>query len=212
MNELVDAIAHMKEQDALNLAEKMLNEGENPIRILEMCREAVEYVGKQFELGNYFLPELIMAGEMLKKISKMTEPFVKQDAGQNTERIGKVVIGSVKGDIHDIGKDIVIFMLDVNGFKVQDLGVDVPPEEFVDAIRQTQPQIVGMSALLTTVFESFKNTVAAIKDAGLRDDLKIMIGGGTVTDDVRKYSGADAYGKDAVAAVNLSKKWVANQF
>ena len=210
MNELVDAIAHMKEQDALNLAEKMLNEGENPIRILEMCREAVEYVGKQFELGNYFLPELIMAGEMLKKISKMTEPFVKQDAGKNTERIGKVVIGSVKGDIHDIGKDIVIFMLDVNGFEVQDLGVDVPPEEFVDAIRQTQPQIVGMSALLTTVFESFKNTVEAIKDAGLRDDVKIMIGGGTVTDDVRIYSGADAYGKDAVAAVNLSKKWVAN--
>lgn len=210
MNELVDAIAHMKEQDALNLAEKMLNEGENPIRILEMCREAVEYVGKQFELGNYFLPELIMAGEMLKKISKMTEPFVKQDAGKNTERIGKVVIGSVKGDIHDIGKDIVIFMLDVNGFEVQDLGVDVPPEEFVDAIRQTQPQIIGMSALLTTVFESFKNTVEAIKDAGLRDDVKIMIGGGTVTDDVRKYSGADAYGKDAVAAVNLSKKWVAS--
>jgi len=209
LNELVDAIAHMKEQNALNLAEKMLNEGENPISILEMCREAVEYVGKQFELGNYFLPELIMAGEMLKKISKMTEPFVKQDTSQNTERIGKVVIGSVKGDIHDIGKDIVIFMLDVNGFEVQDLGVDVPPEEFVDAIRQTQPQIVGMSALLTTVFESFKNTVEAIKVAGLRDDVKIMIGGGTVTDDVRKYSGADAYGKDAVAAVNLSKKWVA---
>ena len=213
MNELVDAIAHMKEQNALNLAEKMLNEGENPIRILEMCREAVEYVGKQFELGKYFLPELIMAGEMLKKISKMTEPFVKQDAGKNTERIGKVVIGSVKGDIHDIGKDIVIFLLDVNGFEVRDLGVDVPPEEFVDAIRQTQPQIVGMSALLTTVFESFKNTVEAIKDAGLLDDVKIMIGGGTVTDDVRKYSGADAYGKDAVAAVNLSKKWVTkNQF
>jgi len=206
---LVDAMVHMREQEALSLAEKMLNDGVNPLKVLEQCREAVEKVGKQFELGKYFLPELVMAGEMLKKISKMTEPFVKQDAGQNTERIGKVVIGSVKGDIHDIGKDIVIFMMDVNGFEVQDLGVDVPPEEFVDAIRQTQPQIVGMSALLTTVFESFKNTVAAIKAAGLRDDVKIMIGGGTVTDDVRKYSGADAYGKDAVAAVNLSKKWVA---
>jgi len=208
-DKLVDAMVHMREQEALSLAEKMLNDGVNPLKVLEQCREAVEKVGKQFELGKYFLPELVMAGEMLKKISKMTEPFVKQDAGQNTERIGKVVIGSVKGDIHDIGKDIVIFMMDVNGFEVQDLGVDVPPEEFVDAIRQTQPQIVGMSALLTTVFESFKNTVAAIKAAGLRDDVKIMIGGGTVTDDVRKYSGADAYGKDAVAAVNLSKKWVA---
>jgi len=208
-DKLVDAMVHMREQEALSLAEKMLNDGVHPLKVLEECRKAVEKVGKQFELGKYFLPELVMAGEMLKKISKMTEPFVKQDAGQNTERIGNVVIGSVKGDIHDIGKDIVIFMLDVNGFEVQDLGVDVPPEEFVDAIRQTQPQIVGMSALLTTVFESFKNTVAAIRAAGLRDDVKIMIGGGTVTDDVRKYSGADAYGKDAVAAVNLSKKWVA---
>ena len=178
---LVDIMVRMREQEALNLAEKMLNDGVHPLKVLEQCREAVEKVGKQFELGNYFLPELIMAGEMLKKIAKMTEPFVKQDVSQDTERIGKVVIGSVKGDIHDIGKDMVIFMLDVNGFEVQDLGVDVPPEEFVAAIRQTQPQIVGMSALLTTVFESFKNTVAAIKDAGLRDEVKIMIGGGTVT-------------------------------
>ena len=208
-DKLVDTMVHMREQEALSLAEKMLNDGVHPLKVLEQCREAVEKVGKQFELGKYFLPELVMAGEMLKKISKMTEPFVKQDADQNIERIGKVVIGSVKGDIHDIGKDMVIFMLDVNGFEVQDLGVDVPPEEFVAAIRHTQPQIVGMSALLTTVFESFKNTVAAIKAAGLRDEVKIMIGGGTVTDDVRKYSGADAYGKDAVAAVNLSKKWVA---
>ena len=136
----------------------------------------------------------------------MTEPFVKQDAGQITERTGKVVIGSVKGDIHDIGKDMVIFMLDVNGFEVQDLGVNVPPEEFVAAIRQTRPQIVGMSALLTTVFDSFKNTVAAIKAAGMRDEVKIMIGGGTVTDDVRKYSGADAYGKDAAEAVKVARE------
>ena len=210
MNELVDAMANMREQDALTLAEKMLNEGEAPLKILELCREAVEFVGKQFELGKYFLPELILAGEMLKKISKMAEPYLKQDAGKKTERIGKVVIGSVKGDIHDIGKDIVIFLLDVNGFEVHDLGVDVPPLEFVEAIRKVQPQVVGMSALLTTVFESFKNTVEAIKVAGLRDQVMIMIGGGTVTDEVREYSDADAYGEDAVAAVNLSKKWVEN--
>jgi 5-methyltetrahydrofolate--homocysteine methyltransferase len=210
LNELVDAMAHMKEQDALNLAEKMLNEGEDPLIILERCREAVEFVGKQFELGKYFLPELILAGEMLKKISKMAKPFLKQAAGEEVERIGKVVIGSVKGDIHDIGKDIVVFLLDVNGFEVHDLGVDVPPEEFVEAIEKVQPQVIGMSALLTTVFESFKNTVDAITDADLRDEVKIMIGGGTVTDEVREYSGADAYGEDAVAAVNLAKKWVEN--
>ena len=147
---------------------------------------------------------------MLKKISKIAEPYLKQDTGEKTERIGKVVIGSVKGDIHDIGKDIVVFLLDVNGFEVHDLGVDVPPQKFVEAIRKIQPQVVGMSALLTTVFESFKNTVEAITDAGLRGQIKIMIGGGTVTDEVREYSGADAYGENAVAAVNLAKIWVEN--
>jgi len=210
MDELVDAMANMKEKEALNLAEKKLNQGDDPLKVLDLCREAVEYIGKQFELGKYFLPELIMAGEMLKAISKMAEPFIKQHSEETTEPIGKVVIGSVKGDIHDIGKDIVIFMLDVNGFEVHDLGVDVPPEKFVEAIRKIQPQIIGMSALLTTVFDSFKNTVEAITEAGLRNKVKIMIGGGTVTDEVRKYSGADAYSEDAVAAVTLSKKWVEN--
>ena len=206
---LVDTMVRMREQEALSLAEKMLNGGVHPLKVLEQCREAVEKVGKQFELGKYFLPELVMAGEMLKKISAMAEPFLKYDAEDKTAGLGKVVLGSVKGDIHDIGKDIVKFLLDVNGFEVHDLGVDVPPERFLEAIKEVQPEVVGMSALLTTVFESMKNTVAAIKDAGLREDVKIMIGGGTVTEEVRAYSGADAYGKDAVAAVNLAKEWVA---
>jgi len=205
---LVDTMVRMREQEALSLAEKMLNGGVHPLKVLEQCREAVEKVGKQFELGKYFLPELVMAGEMLKKISSMTEPYLKHDAEDRTARLGKVVLGSVKGDIHDIGKDMVKFLLDVNGFEVHDLGVDVPPDRFVEAIKAVQPEVVGMSALLTTVFESVKNTVTAIKDAGLRDEVKIMIGGGTVTEEVRAYSGADAYGKDAVVAVNLAKKWV----
>ncbi|MGD8293784.1 MAG: cobalamin-dependent protein [Desulfobacterales bacterium] len=208
MDELVAAISKMKEKQALILAEKKLNQGEDPFQILDLCREAVEYIGKQFEMGNYFLPELIMAGEMLKTISKMAEPHIRQEANEAAEPIGKVIMGSVEGDIHDIGKDIVVFLLDVNGFEVHDLGVSVSADKFVETIRSVQPQIVGMSALLTTVFDSFKNTVEAITEAGLRDRVKIMIGGGTVTDDVRKYSGADAYGEDAVAAVNLSKKWV----
>ena len=207
---LVDTMVRMREQEALSLAEKMLNGGVHPLKVLEQCREAVEKVGKQFELGKYFLPELIMAGEMLKKITSLTEPFLKHDAEDQTARLGKVVLGSVKGDIHDIGKDMVRFLMGVNGFEFHDPAVDVPPERFVQAIEEVQPQVVGMSALLTTVFESMKNTVAAIKDAGQREDVKIMIGGGTVTEEVRAYSGADAYGKDAVAAVNLSKKWVAN--
>ena len=207
-DKLVEAMVHMKEQEALDHAEKMLNDGVHPLEILEKCREAVEEVGKQFELGKYFLPELVMAGEMLKKISSMTEPFLKNETGEKTARLGTVVLGSVKGDIHDIGKDIVKFLLDVNGFEVHDLGVDVPPERFVDAIREVRPEVVGMSALLTTAFESMKTTVAAVKDAGLRDNVKIMIGGGTVSEEVKDFSGADAYGEDAVAAVRLAKSWV----
>ena len=208
-DKLVDAMVGMREKEALSLAENMLNDGVHPLQVLEQCREAVEEVGKQFEIGKYFLPELIMVGEMLKKISSMAEPFLKQEAGDQRTSLGKVILGSVKGDIHDIGKDIVKFLLDVNGFEVHDLGVDVHPEKFVEAIKEVKPEVVGMSALLTTAFEAMKNTVASIKDAGLRDEVKIMIGGGTVSEEVREYSGADAYGEDAVAAVNLSKKWVA---
>jgi 5-methyltetrahydrofolate--homocysteine methyltransferase len=210
MDALVEAMANMKEQEALILADKKLNQGEDPLEVLGLCREAVEHIGKQFELGRYFLPELILAGEMLKAISKMAEPFIQGDIVAAAEPIGKVVIGSVQGDIHDIGKDIVIFMLDVNGFEVHDLGVDVSSRKFVEAVRSIQPQVVGMSALLTTVFDSFKDTVESIAEAGLRDQVKIMIGGGTVTEAVRQYSGADAYGEDAMTAVNLAKKWVEN--
>lgn len=207
-NELVDAMVNMKEQETLNLAAKMLKDGEDPLRVLELSRQALEIVGKQFESGTYFLPELILAGEMLKKISKMAEPFLKQGSGEKTESLGKIVIGTVEGDVHDIGKDIVTFLLDVSGFEVHDLGVDVPAQKFVEAIQEEQPEIVGMSALLTLAFEYLKSTVEAIKEAGLRDQVKIMIGGGIVDEEVRKYSGADAYGEDAVAAVMIAKKWV----
>ena len=207
-HDLIDAMANMRETEAMELAQKMLDGGEDPLQVLEQCRRALEIVGQRFEDGKYFLPELIMAGEMLKKISQTAKPFIKKESSAKTDVMGKVVIGSVKGDIHDIGKDIVTFMLDVNGFEVHDLGVDVPAEKFVEAIKDVQPQIVGMSALLTTAFESMKNTVAVIEDAGLRDQVKIMVGGGAVDEKVKEYCDADAYGADAVAAVSLSKKWL----
>jgi methanogenic corrinoid protein MtbC1 len=207
-NDLVDAMVKMREAEAMELAQKMLDAGEDPLQVLERCREALEIVGKQFEAGKYFLPELILSGEMLKRISKMAKPYMQKESNKKTEAKGTVVIGSVKGDIHDIGKDIVVFLLDINGFEVHDLGVDVPAEKFVEAISQIRPAVVGMSALLTTALESMKNTVDVIKNAGLRNQVKIMVGGGAVDEKVRKYTDADAYGPDAVAAVNLSKKWV----
>jgi methanogenic corrinoid protein MtbC1 len=206
---LIEAMVEMKEQEALERARELINSGEDPLKILNACSEAMETVGKRFEKGEYFLPQLILAGEMLKQISEMLKPKLKDKTTSVTsESLGKVLIGTVKGDIHDIGKDIVTFMLQVNGFSVLDLGIDVPPSKFVDAIKDFQPQVVGMSCLLTLAFESMKETVAAIENAGLREGVKIMVGGGQVSEMVRDYANADAHGEDAVSAVRLAKNWV----
>jgi len=136
----------------------------------------------------------------------MLEPHLKK--GEEAKRLGKVVIGTVAGDIHDIGKDLVVFMLDVNGFEVLDLGIDVPVQKFVDTIKETGSKVVGLSGFLTLAFQSMKDTVDAIKEAGLRDQVKIMIGGGQIDEQVKGFTGADAYGEDAMAAVRLAKGWI----
>jgi 5-methyltetrahydrofolate--homocysteine methyltransferase len=208
LQELIEAMVEMKEQEALETAKALNASDEDPLKILNACSEAMEIVGKRFETGEYFLPQLILAGEMLKQISEMLKPKLKdKTASVSSEPLGKVLIGTVKGDIHDIGKDIVTFMLEVNGFHVLDLGIDVPPSKFVDAIKDFQPRVVGMSCLLTLAFESMKETVEAIENAGLRNELKIMVGGGQVSEMVRDYANADAYGEDAIAAVRLAKNW-----
>ena len=204
--ELVNAIAEMREQEALGLAKKMVEGGTDPMEILGATREAMGIVGQRYEKGTYFLPELILSGVMLNQIAEMVKP--KLDKVAEVERHGKVVIGTVEGDIHDIGKDIVVFMLDVNGFDVLDLGIDVPPQKFVEAIKDFEPQVVGLSGFLNLAYDSMRDTVEAIKKAGLRDRVKIMIGGGQMSDSIREHSGADAYGKDAMAGVSLAKEWI----
>ncbi len=203
---LVEALADMREEDAIRITRERLDAGENPVHILDDCREAMAVVGKRFEQGEAFVPELIYSGEILHQISDLVKPRLAETSGG--ARHGRIVIGTVQGDIHDIGKDIVSFMLDVNGFEVRDLGVDVPAEKFVETVREFQPQVVGLSGFLTLAFESMKVTVDAIKAAGLRDGVKIIIGGGQVSDQIQKYAGADAYGKDAVAGVSFAKKSV----
>jgi methanogenic corrinoid protein MtbC1 len=205
--ELVNAIADMKEAEALGIAKEMVEGGSDPMEVLDAARKAMGIVGQRYEEGSYFLPELILAGVMLNQIAEMVKPKLAETV-EKEERYGKVVIGTVEGDIHDIGKDIVVFMLDVNGFDVLDLGIDVPADKFVEAIKDFQPQVVGLSGFLTLAFDSMKDTVEAVKQAGLRDKVKIMIGGGQMSDEIKKYTGADAYGKDAMAGVSLAKQWV----
>ena len=208
--QLTHALVEMQETEALQRAKKLLDEGVEPMTILTACSTAMAAVGERFEKGDYFLPELMMAGAMLNQISEMIKPHIKEEEKTGAGR-GRVLIGTVKGDIHDIGKNIVTFLLETNGFEVRDIGIDQHPDKFVEAIQNFQPEVVGMSGLLTLAFESMKETVQAIEEAGLRDKVRIMIGGAQVTEQVKEYTGADAFGQDALAGVRLTKQWIGGQ-
>ena len=204
--DLVNALADLKEQEVIKIVENRLNAKEAPLKILEDARKGMEIVGNRFTSSDYFIPDLVYSGEILKEVTELVKP--KLSKAVESKKLGKIVFGTVAGDIHDIGKDIVVFMLDVNGFEVHDLGIDVPVQKFVDKIKETGAPIVGLSGFLALAFDSMKETVEAIKAAGLRDKIKIMIGGGQMSDEIKNYTGADAYGKDAMAGVSLAKKWI----
>ncbi len=207
--DLVEWLADMREDEAFALAKRMLlEEGANPLRVLELCRNAMDIVGKRFEKGEYFLPELVLAGEMLENIGAIAKPLIKQGPGGEPKKLAKVLIGTVHGDLHDIGKNIVTFMLDINGFEVKDIGVDVPVKTFLEAIADYGPDVVGLSGFLTLAFDSMKETIEAMQNAGMRERIKIMIGGGQVDEAVLNYTGADAFGTNAVDAVTLCKNWM----
>jgi methanogenic corrinoid protein MtbC1 len=205
-NELVNLMAELKEEETYSRVEALIAAGMEPMGILDDARSAMEIVGKRFETQEYFIPDLVLAGEILRAISDKVKPLLNKEDAQVKK--GKVLIGTVAGDIHDIGKDIVTFMLDVNGYEVLDLGINVPVKVFVEKIREFQPQVVGLSGFLTLAFDSMEKTVKALEEAGLRDKIKIMIGGGQMDEEVRRHARADAYGKDAAAAVNLCKQWI----
>jgi len=206
--ELARLLADLKEAEAIGYVEKALEQGTDPLDLLEGAKQGMNIVGQRFADADYFIPDLIFSGEILKGIIAILEPRLKNGKGEEAERLGKVIIGTVAGDIHDIGKDLVVFMLDVNGYDVTDLGIDVPAERFINAIKETGSTVVGLSGFLTLAFDSMKETVEAIREAGLRDDVKIMIGGGQINEQVRNFTGADAYGKDSVEAVKLAQRWI----
>ncbi|MCB8976113.1 MAG: cobalamin B12-binding domain-containing protein [Ardenticatenaceae bacterium] len=201
--ELIEAITDMREEDAIRITNELLDGGTSPLEILDACKAAMDVIGKRFETGEAFIPELILAGEMMTAVSDVIKPRMTEDVAG--EKLGKIVLGTVEGDIHDIAKDIVAFMLELNGFDVTDLGVDVPVAKFVEAVKETGATIVGLSGFLTLAYDPMKETVAALREDGL--DVKIMIGGGQIDEQIREYTGADAYGRDAMAAVALAKDW-----
>ncbi len=204
--DFIEVLADLEEEKAIEMAKDRLNSGEDPLKVMKDIREAMSIVGERFDEGQYFVPDLVFAGDILEKITGIVKEKMPEDAEKKS--LGKVVIATVKDDIHDIGKNMVVFMLDVNGFEVHDLGVDVPPEKIVEKVEEEDPDILGLSGFLTVAFDSMKETIEALDEEGLCGNVKIMIGGGQVDEDVKEYVGADEYGSSAPAGVKLAKKWV----
>ncbi|MFH1135285.1 MAG: cobalamin-dependent protein [Pseudomonadota bacterium] len=207
-SKLSELLTDLKEDEALEFVDRQLAAGGDALALLADAREGLKEVGKRFAQGLYFIPDLIYSGEILKQIAEKVKPHISPEAGANDKKLGKVIVGTVEGDIHDIGKDMVVFMLETAGFEVIDLGIDVPVRKFVDAITETGAEVVGLSGFLTLAFDAMKRTVQAIDDSGLRPKVKIMIGGGQIDEDVLKYTGADAYGKDANEAITITSQWL----
>jgi corrinoid protein of di/trimethylamine methyltransferase len=185
---------------------KMIDQGISPIEVVDALTEVLKEIGKKFENGELFLVHLVAAGELARKATtEVLEPLIKQ-SGEKKKVLGKIVIGTVAGDIHDIGKNIVAMMLFTAGFEVHDIGKDVSVEEFVKKTEEIKPDIVAMSALLTTTLPSQRDVIEALKKAGLRDRVKVLVGGAPVTKEWSQQINADGYGADAIDAVRAAKE------
>jgi len=191
---------------AADLARKAVEAGIDPLEAINKgFVPGVDYVGEQYSKGEMFLPDLVLAGEAMKAAIAVLEPEIARKGGQR-QTLGTVVIGTVEGDIHDIGKTLVATMLSVGGFRVYDLGVDVPVPTFVEKAREVNADIVGMSALLTTTMVRQRDVIEALEDAGLRSRVKVMVGGAPVTRSWAQEIGADGYSEDAIGAVAVARQ------
>jgi 5-methyltetrahydrofolate--homocysteine methyltransferase len=184
------------------LVEAALAEGTAPLEILQRMRTGLSAAGKKYEQGQYFLSELIMSGIMAQELSAMLKPYLPRSGGQSLARIA---IGTVKDDLHDIGKNLVSTMLSSAGFEIRDLGVDVPPEKFVEVVEKEKPSMIAMSCLLTIAMDTMKNVVDQLRESGLRRHVKVLAGGRPITPDFVADIGADGYGADAIEAVSVAK-------
>jgi 5-methyltetrahydrofolate--homocysteine methyltransferase len=206
MSNFIDELVELNELKVLELLKERVANNEDPNEIMDEVKVAMKKIGKRFENKEYFLPDLIMSGEITRQIFEILAPKLKGSQPVNEQKI-KVLLGTVAGDIHDIGKDIVKFMLDISGFDVLDLGVDVPTDSFIEKIKEFKPSILALSGFLTLAYDSMKEVIHKVNEEGLRDSVKIMIGGGTLDENIVEYVGADAFGESAVEAVNLASKW-----
>lgn len=203
MAKISELLVNLEMDELMEVVQKELENKTDPVSILKECEAGMVMVGEKFSSGDYFVSDLMMSGEMFKEVGEMLAPYLD---GKTGDILAKVVLGTVEGDIHDIGKDLVYVMLKSGGFDVIDVGVDAKPEVFVNALKESGAPILALSCLLTTCYDSILNTVNAVKAAGLRDQVKIIIGGGPTDESVVSYTGADAVGDDTQSAVRLCKE------
>jgi methanogenic corrinoid protein MtbC1 len=209
LQDLLTAVVEMQEDKAMTLTNSYLEDGVPALDIFNCYQAALEEIGKRFEQQIYFIPELIMSGEMMKTASEVLKPHLTdQDlAGNGQKTIGKVLMATVEGDIHDIGKNIASMLLELNGLEVKDIGVDVPVDKIIEEATAFGADVIGLSGLLTLAFDPMKAVVDRLTEQGLRDKVKVLIGGGQMDEQVCTYVGADAFVTDAVVGVNYIKGW-----
>jgi 5-methyltetrahydrofolate--homocysteine methyltransferase len=205
LNSIKESLINLDLDRTIDFVKKAIEYGVKPLDIINSMADGMKVVGDMYERGVYFVADLIVASEIFKEVMNILEPLIMRE---KLKPIGRVVIGTVEGDIHDIGKNLVATMLRANGFEVIDLGVDVSPQKFVEAVKQYKPDIVGMSALLTSTMVNMKKVIEALEKEGLRDKVKVIVGGAPLTEKFAKEIGADAYGENAVIAVDICRKLV----
>lgn len=207
LDKLAEAVIKGETDDAEALAKEALEKGLDPLQcITEGLTKGIQKVGELFASGEYFLPELVIGADAMKTALDILEPALVGD--QAREVVGTIVLGTVEGDLHEIGKTLVGTMLTANGFKVIDIGVDKPASEFIDAVKASGANLVGASALLTTTMLQQEKLISALKDAGLREQVMVMVGGAPVTESYAKQIGADGYAENAISAVDLAMRLV----
>ncbi|MBF7082921.1 cobalamin-dependent protein [Desulfallas sp. Bu1-1] len=205
---LTKAVGDLNEQQVLAMLKEFVatNPGnEETVAVVNACQQGMAIVGELFDQKEYFVGDLIFAGELLSSAIDILKPVL---GGESTVTVGKIVLGTVEGDLHDIGKNIFKNMAEAAGFEVIDLGIDVPAATFVEKVKEIKPEIVGMSGVLTLALDSMKKTVDELKTAGLRDGVKVIIGGNPVTEEACRVIGADAFTTNAAEGVKICQGWV----
>ncbi|MHA1768928.1 MAG: cobalamin B12-binding domain-containing protein [Candidatus Thorarchaeota archaeon] len=206
MNPLTKAMADLEDDVVMEILQRQLKDNRDPFAILQDLKDGMDIVGDLFSKGEYFLVELVMSADIFKRAMQILEPLLLE--GMKGESKGKVVIGTVQGDVHYLGKSLVVAFLKCNGYEVYDLGEDVAPEKFVEELKRTGAPVLALSGLITTTHDVMRSTIDALKEGGLRDRVRVIIGGGDIDETIVEYTGADAFGKDAMSAVDLVGQFI----